>query len=151
MTAHKYWYRVVFVIAVTRVRVSERHHYRRQYTKHYRFILHPGKNDMTTNVTVGHQVDYSYEFVDVNGNPMQTPPTPDHNPTWSDSPSAAGVDTFTPAANGATAVVQALAAGSDTVSFSVSVGGVAYTASDQVLIAAAPQVLGGVKLIATVV
>lgn len=106
---------------------------------------------MSTSVTVGHKVDYSFIYVDTNGNPMLTPVTPDAPPVWTDAPSAAGVDTFTVAADGNTAVLQALAPGSDTVSVKVAVGGVTFSANDLVTISAAPQVLGGVQIVAKVV
>ena len=104
----------------------------------------------TDTVNVGHQIAFSITYVDTSGNPMLTPVTPDSPPTWTDAPSAAGVDTFTASADGNTALLVAEAAGSDTVSLSVTVGGVTFTASDLVTISAAPQVLGGVEITSVV-
>ena len=104
---------------------------------------------MTDNVTVGHQIDYSFIEVDTNGNPMQAQ-VPITSSTWTDAPATPPVDTFTVAAGGATAVLQASAAGSDTVTVSAVINGVTYTATDQVLISAAPQVLGGIQIVANV-
>ena len=104
---------------------------------------------MSTSVTVGHVIDFSILYVDTAGNPMLTPVTPDSPPVWTNVPSAA--DTFAASADGTTAVLTAVAAGSDTVGLTVIVGGVTYTASDLVTVNAAPQVLGGVQIVATVV
>ena len=106
---------------------------------------------MSTTVTVGHSIDYSFIYVDTNGNPMLTPVTPDSPPVWTDAPASPPVDTFTVAADGSTAVLAATATGGDTVTLTVIVGGVTYTASDLVTINAAPQTLGGVQIVATVV
>ena len=105
---------------------------------------------MTDNVTVGHQINYSFIEVDTSGNPMKTP-VPVTSSTWTDAPATPPVDTFTPSADGSTAVLQAMAAGSDTVTVSAVINGVTYTATDQVLISAAPQVLGGIQIVAAVV
>jgi hypothetical protein len=114
-------------------------------------VLYPGVNMATSDaVSVGHQVAFSIEYVDSNGNPMLTPVTPDSAPTWSNLPNPSGIDTFTVAAGGLTALLQATAAGSDTVALNVVVAGVTYTASDLVTISAAPQVLGGVEIVSVV-
>ena len=105
---------------------------------------------MSTSVTVGHQIDYALQYVDDSGNPMLQPVTPDSPPTWANAADPANCDTFNPAADGSSAVVIAQGAGSDTISVQVTVSGVNYSASDQVTIASAPQVLGGVQLVATV-
>ena len=105
---------------------------------------------MSTEVTVGHQVDYVIQYVDSDGNPMLQPVTPDSPPTWANAPDPSDCDTFAPAADGSSAVVQAQGAGSDTISVQVTVSGVQYSASDQVTISAAPQTLGGIELVATV-
>lgn len=106
---------------------------------------------MSTSVTVGHLVDYSFQYVDTTGAPMLTPVTPDSPPVWADAPATPPVDTFVVAADGSTAVLTATAAGSDTVTVTVIVGGVTYTATDLVTISAAAQVLGGIQIVATVV
>ena len=95
-------------------------------------------------VTVGHTDTLSIEYLDQNGNPMLTPVTPDSPPTWTNSPSASGVDTFTPSGN--TAVLVAQAAGIDTVSVSVVVSGQTFLASDMITINAAPQVLTSIAI-----
>lgn len=106
---------------------------------------------MSTTVTVGHQINYSFIYVDTNGNPMLTPVTPDSPPVWADAPASPPVDTFTASADGSTAVLIASAAGSDTVTLAVTVGGVAYTASDLVTIQPVPQTLGGIQIVSEVV
>lgn len=102
-------------------------------------------------VNVGHTVNMSIVYLDQNGNPMVTTPTPDSAPAWTDAPSAAGVDTLTVAPGGLTASLAALAVGSDVVSLEVVVGGVTFNATLPVTISAAPQVLTSVQIAATVV
>ena len=100
------------------------------------------------NVTVGHTVSFTLVFLDQNGNPMLTTPVPDAPPTWSDTTPATG--TLTPAADGLTATEKAIAAGSDTVNVSLMVGGNAFSASIDLTVEAAPQVLTSVQIAATV-
>ena len=48
-------------------------------------------------VTVGHQVAFGWEWIDVNGNPPPAGtvlPVPDSTPTWSDARPILAVDTF---------------------------------------------------------
>jgi hypothetical protein len=97
-------------------------------------------------VTVGHSVAFSIVYLDQNGNPMLTAPTPDSPPAWSDTTSA--TETLTPAASGLTASAVALAAGTDVVSVSVTVGGVVFSATCDVEVDAAPQVLTSVEIAA---
>ena len=99
-------------------------------------------------VTVGHIVNCSLVFLDQDGNPMVTTPTPDAPPTWSDTTPATG--TLTAASNGLTASEAIIAAGSDTISVKLSVGGVAFSASVPVTASAAPQVLTSVAINTTV-
>jgi len=102
-------------------------------------------------VSVGHQVAYSLEFLDQSGNPMLVTPTPDSPPTWSNAPNPAGDATLTPAAPGnLTAIEAAVAAGTDVVSVSLSVGGVSFAATSNVNISPAPQVLTSVNLVGVV-
>jgi hypothetical protein len=98
------------------------------------------------NVSVGHTVNFAILYLDQDGNPMLTPPTPDAAPTWSDTTPATG--TLTP--SGSTASELIIAAGSDTVSVTVAVGGVTFSASQQ-LVAAAAQKLTSIQIQATVV
>ncbi len=98
-------------------------------------------------VTVGHTVNYSIEFLDAAGNPMLVTPTPDSpGPVWSNT--APTVDTLT--GNGLTATDVAVAAGSDTISVSLSVGGTQFSAQIAETVNAAPQVLTSIKIIGTV-
>jgi hypothetical protein len=99
-------------------------------------------------LTVGHSVDFSIVFLDQNGNPMLTTPVPDAPPTWSDATPATG--TLVPAANGLTASEKAIAAGSDTVTVALAVGGTNFTASIDVTVEAAPQVLTSIQILGTV-
>ena len=106
----------------------------------YETILHPGKEtNMSVTVNVGHTVSFALVYLDQNGNPMLTAPTPDSPPVWSDTTPATG--TLTAAASGLTASELAIAAGTDTVNVTVTVGGKTFTASVDLAVAAAPQVL----------
>lgn len=102
-------------------------------------------------MTVGHVDNMSIIFKDTNGNPMQVTPTPDAPPLWSGAPAPAGAATLAASANGLTAVETAVAAGTDTVSLSVVVGGRTFTATLPVSITAAAQVLGSVDIESNVV
>lgn len=95
-------------------------------------------------VSVGHTVDFALVFLDQNGNPMLVTPTPDTPPTWTDTTPATG--TLTPAASGLTAQESALAVGTDTVSVTLTVGGVSFSASIDLTVQAAPQVLTSVQI-----
>lgn len=99
-------------------------------------------------VNVGHTVGLSLVFTDQNGNPMIPQPTPDASPavTWTDDNTAAATLTT----QGAEAQDVAVAAGTDNVSVSADVGGVSFAATIAVIVSAAPQVLSGVEIVATV-
>lgn len=102
-------------------------------------------------VNVGHQINCTIEFLDQNGNPMVTTPTPDAAPAWVLGPPATPpVDSLTVATNGLTATDTALAPGTDTITVNLSVGGVAFTASVPVDVSAAPQVLTSIAIGTTV-
>jgi hypothetical protein len=116
------------------------------------FSFTPGKRTyIMQNVTVGHEVDMAIAYLDQAGNPMLTAPTPDAPPVWASAPSAPGVDALTVAADGMTAVAKALAAGQDTISVDVKVGGKDFTATLQLSVNAAPQVLTSVAIASNVV
>ena len=112
-----------------------------------------------SSVNVGHTINYTWQFVDANGNPppsSTTPPVAD-SATFSDVPATPPVDTFTPSGGPVemSAALLASAAGSDTVTLSVAYtppGGtqVTFTATDQVTISAAPFAPAGVQLIETI-
>ena len=99
-------------------------------------------------VTVGHTLNCSISFLDQNGNPMLTTPTPDSPPVWAGANPA--VETVKPSADGLTAEVDTVAVGTDTVSLTVVVGGQTFTASLAVSVDAVPQVLTSVAINAVV-
>lgn len=102
-------------------------------------------------VNVGHVVNCTIIYLDQNGNPMVTPPTPDTAPVWSDAPNPSGCASLVAAPGGLTATDSAVAVGTDVISLSVVVGGTTYTATQPVTIQAAPQVLTSVEIGTTVV
>lgn len=102
----------------------------------------------TVTVSIGHTVACSLVFLDQSGNPMLITPVPDALPVWTDTTPATG--TLTPSPDGLTANEVALAAGSDTISVSLSVASVAFTASVGVVVSPAAQVLTSVSIATTV-
>lgn len=99
-------------------------------------------------VNVGHTVSMSIVWLDQNGNPMLTTPVPDAPPAGTDTTPSTG--TLTVAPGGMTATELAIAAGTDTVDLSLSVGGEAFSASLGITVSAAAQVLTSVSIAATV-
>lgn len=102
-----------------------------------------------TDVTVGHSIVYTIVYLDQNGAPMLTTPTPDSPPVWSNL-AAPTIDTMAVSADGSQDTVSAVGAGVDSVSVSVTVGGAVFAAVDQVTVDSAPQVLTSVGLVGTV-
>jgi len=101
-------------------------------------------------VTVGHVVNSTIEYLDASGNPMLTAPTPDSPPVWTNAPNPAGIDTLAVSPDGSSSALTTTAAGGDTLSVSVTVGGKTFTASESITISAAPQVLTSVQISSTV-
>jgi hypothetical protein len=110
-------------------------------------LIHNTEIHMATIVTVGHKVNLAVIYLDANGNPMLVTPTAD-SVAWTNSNPAA--ETLATNADG-TATTTAIAAGLDTVSLTVIVGGVNFTATLDVEVDAAAQVLTSVQIGATVV
>ena len=103
---------------------------------------------MATILTVGHKLNLAVAFFDQNGNPMLTAPTVDAAPAWSNATPA--TETIVASADGLSCVGTPVAPGTDTVSLSLTVGGVAFSATLAVEVDAAPQVLTSVGITATV-
>jgi hypothetical protein len=102
----------------------------------------------TVTVNIGHTLNFGLSFLDQNGNPMFTTPTPDSAPVWTNTTPA--TETVVAAANGLTAVGTPVAPGDDTVDVTVVVAGVSFSASQPVVVDAAPQVLTSVAITVTV-
>ena len=115
------------------------------------YELHPNRKlHLMFTVNVGHELDCSIGYLDTNGNPMLVMPTPDAPPVWTNAPAPAGATMLTVAPGGLEAVDKAVAAGTDTLNLTLSVGGVPYSASASVAITAAPQQLGSIVINAVV-
>lgn len=97
-------------------------------------------------ITVGHTDTMAILYFDAAGQTMLVTPVPDSPATWTNTPSVPPVDSFTVAPDGNSAVLAALAAGSDIVNVSVTVGGKVFTATENVTISAAPQVLTSIAI-----
>lgn len=112
-------------------------------------VLNPGRKvNLMTTLTVGHKLALAIAFLDANGNPMLTTPTPDSPPAWSNTTPA--TETLVAAADGLSAVATSVAPGTDSISLSVVVGGATFSASLGVEVDAAPQVLTSVQITADV-
>ena len=105
------------------------------------------RENLMTKVNVGHSVALSIKYLDQNGNPMITPPTPDASPPilWL---SAKVVGTLVP--SGATATYNATAPGNDDVEVQVQIGGTLFTASLAIEVDAVPQVFTSIAIGAVV-
>jgi hypothetical protein len=103
-----------------------------------------GTIPMTTTVSVGHKVNFALEFLDQNGNPMLTAPTPNSPPVWTDTTPA--TETVVAAVDGLTAIGAAIAPGSDTVSVTVVVGGTSFAATTAVVVSPEVQMLTSVAI-----
>lgn len=101
---------------------------------------------MSTSMKVSQALPLSIEFDDPSGGIISPPPAPDATPVWTLSDSTlAGLS---PAPDGLTAVLSAVAAGTVTITLTLAVAGQPWTASLSVSIAAAVPVVGGVQIIA---
>lgn len=98
--------------------------------------------------SVGHTATLGIVYLDQHGNPMLVPPTPDSPPTWAHATPATA--TLTPSADGMSATEAGVAAGSDSVSLSVTVGGLVFSATLPVTVSAEPQVLRSVDISSTI-
>jgi len=100
-------------------------------------------------VNVGHvATTVISQQLDQNGNPMLVPVAFDSPPVWTQTTPA--TDTLAPAANALSATETALAAGTDTVTCTVLVGGKAYAAQQPLTVTPAAQVFSGIALSTTV-
>lgn len=101
---------------------------------------------MSTTDIVGQTLPLSIAYFDQNGQPMQAAQTPDAVPAWTDTTPA--TETLTIAPDGLTATALAIAAGSDEISVSLSVGGKPFSATLAVSVNPQPQVLTSIQIVA---
>jgi|SRR5271166_334350 len=112
-------------------------------------FLTPEENlHMAVTLSLGHTLSMSIAFMDQNGNPMLTTPTPDAAPAWSDTTPA--TETLAPSGDGLTCTGTPVAVGTDTVSLALAVGGAAFSATLDVTVTAAPQVLTSIGIVPVV-
>jgi hypothetical protein len=97
-------------------------------------------------LNVGQPETLTIAYLDQNGQPMATTPTPDAPPTWSNANPA--VDALTVAADGNSATDTGLSGGTDTINLNLSVGGVAFSASAAVTVTPPAQVLSSIEIVA---
>lgn len=124
-----------------------RHHRLRQIAI-VAFVHHHGKIHMSTAANVGQNILFAIQQFDTAGVPMPTPDAYDSSPVWSNTNPAA--ETITAAPDGLTATGSVIGAGDDTVTVTVIVGGVSFTASESVVASAVVPKLGSIGIVATV-
>ena len=104
---------------------------------------------MSASITTAEKVLASIQPVDGAGTPILPPPAADAVPVWSTSD--VGITTLDVAADGLSATVSGVSAGTATISVSAIFGGQTFTVSDTVAVAAIapppPPVVAGIKLI----
>ena len=107
-----------------------------------------GSIHMATRQKVGQSIAMTIEYLDQNGQPMATQPSPDSAPVWANTSSS--TETLTASPSGSSAVALAIAAGSDTVRVQLMVGGVNYQATLDVTVEAAvsSQTLTSIGIVA---
>jgi hypothetical protein len=105
---------------------------------------------MAITMNAGQSSNLSIAFLDQNGQPMATPPTPDAPPGWANT-APASVDTLLAAPGGMTSILTGVGAGTDTVRVSLAVGGVQFAATLDVTIDAAvsQQTLTSIGIVAS--
>lgn len=144
----RYWW--WFLIRFHRHRHRHHHHHRVSVLLSVgtvSILLHPNVEEfLMTDITLGHGLDLSISYLDQDGNPMLVTPTPDSAPAWTQTTPA--TETLVVGADGNTAHAQSVAVGSDSIGVTVVVGGTTFTASIIVNVAAAPQVLTSVGIVA---
>ena len=144
MESHHHHHQHYDLGLVVDVKRHHHHHTRRVYR-----LYANARIKIMTDVTVGHIVTDTIAYLDQNGNPMQVTPIPDSPPTWSKVADDT-IDTLVVSADGSQATITAVGAGQDSVSLSVTVGGVTFAATQQLNVQAAPQVLTSVAIVAAV-
>lgn len=101
------------------------------------------------NVVVGDTVNFTIAYFDQNGNPMNTTPTPDSPPTWSDDNVTVG--DLSQSADGTTAQEVIVGPGTDDVSVSLTVGGVQFNATLTITATATGgQTLSSIEIVPTI-
>jgi len=103
---------------------------------------------MATSLIVGQTLPLSIAYLDQHGQPMATSPAADAPPAWANTTPA--TETLTASADGLTASALAVGPGSDTIRVTLAVGGVQFSATLDVTVAAAVQTLTSVEIVAGV-
>lgn len=99
---------------------------------------------MQVPVTVGHTVTFGIGQIDTVGNPMIIPIIFDAAPTWAESSTDGSIETLVVNGDGLGAIGTAVGPGTDTVTPTVLVGGVPFSASVDIVVSAAAQQFGGI-------
>lgn len=120
------------------------HKHRHHKTVYYELFADEELKFMT-DVSVGHTIIDTIVFLDQHGNPMLVAPTPDSAPVWTNL-AAPAIDTMSVSADGSTDTITAVAAGVDTVTVTVIVGGTTFSATQQITVNPEPQVLTSVAI-----
>lgn len=97
---------------------------------------------MATTITVGQTLPLTIAFLDQAGQPMTA--TPDQPPGWATNSTT---DLLSVAADGLSATLKGVNPGDDVITLTVIVAGVTFSASLDVTVVAAPQVLTSVEIV----
>lgn len=98
-------------------------------------------------LNVGQTIDFSIRYLDTTGVEMTTPPKADSTPSWGNL--HPDIETLTASGDGLTATATGVAAGTDTIQVSLSVGGQSFTATlDGTVSGTAGQTLGSIEIVA---
>lgn len=101
---------------------------------------------MATKINVGQTQKFKISYLDAAGNEIVPTPTPDSPPQWSHSVPAD--DDLAAAADGNTAQATGIAAGDDTISLVLSIGGVQFTATEALTVIAVAPVVTSIAIVA---
>lgn len=137
----------------------DKHRHHRRHRRRRRIVLFINGVGVTltpnqetrimVDVTVGHSIALSIQYLDQKGNPMLTPaPKTDSPPAWTNSTPA--TETLTVAADGNTATATTVAVGTDIVSLALAIGGVSFSASLSVNVTDVPQILTSIAIASVV-
>jgi hypothetical protein len=110
-------------------------------------VLIPANKElhMATTYTIGHTLTATIRYLDQNRNPMLVTPNLDAVPVWSNANPDA--ETLSVSPDGLSVVASPVAPGLDTISLMVVSGGQTFSATLDVEVDAAPQVLSFIEIV----
>jgi hypothetical protein len=131
-----------------------RHHHHHRQRPHFivltvqrvSILIHQNQElHMATTYTIGHTLTATIRYLDQNRNPMLVTPVLDAVPSWSNTNPAA--ETLTVSPDGLSVLASPVAPGLDTISLLVATGGQTFSATLDVEVDAAAQVLSFIEIV----